>query len=191
MTATATEPMTTERPTTTTAPAPSRPKPSPRNSTSHVVVQRLTLSVTTTVPATRLVVVTAGAEADRKTTWCDVLPVVALETRVINEYSKRLPIGKVDETAPDHAGMVKLGWSYEWQVVERDILIIDDEMGLMTAGELYENVENMTYRIVPCLWPESEDQERLLAVCEKLRREALEKVVGRRPRPIAPAGRAE
>ncbi len=54
--------------------------------------------------------------------------------------------------------MLRLGWVFDWQSVERDALVIEDERGVMLAEELYGDVDNRTYRVVAFRWPESEDQ---------------------------------
>jgi hypothetical protein len=155
------------------ATAPSTPKPPRPPRTHRRVTHRLTTALSVTTPAIRTLVIVVSAE--RSSTHVELVPAVGLEARVIRSYSRALPIGQTAETAPDHAGMIRAGWSYESEAVERDVLIVDPEFGVQPAEELYDDVCNVAFRIVACPWDPAEDQERLLSAIEKVQVEATER----------------
>lgn len=158
-------------PTLQSAPAGPPPSGRARARTHHTVSHKLTAAVSLSAPSVRTMVIVVSVSEGLP--WSESVPVVSLEARIIREYSASVPVGQSAPTAPDHAGMIRAGWTYEGERVERDAIVIDDEMGLMAAEELYGDVCNLAYRIVATPWDPAEDDDRLKPAIASVQAEAI------------------
>ena len=129
----------------------------------------ITQSTHIAVPNTRMVCVWAMWEADELRSG--VSAVVALETNRVAWY--KASGQDTPEKAPDHAGMVTLGWTYDGEATFRDAQIVDpeDECHLMAAGEVFSG-PGSHYKLVVADWSRSQDDERLQQTLEDVRRYA-------------------
>jgi hypothetical protein len=129
----------------------------------------ITQSMHIVVPTIRMVCVWAMWEDDELRSG--VSAVVALETHRAACYKASGPNRPAQ--APDHAGMVALGWTYDEQAVFRDAQIVDPENDsyIMTAGEVFTG-GGSHYKLVVADWPRAQDDERLQETLEDVRRAA-------------------
>jgi hypothetical protein len=128
----------------------------------------ITLWANVVVPTTRMVCVWAMRDDDEEL-QADVSAVVALETSRELCYSAagKKPAGE----APDHAGMIALGWSYDGERIYREAQIVDPENGCtITPAGLAFARPGAHYKLVVADWPRAQDDERLQDTLEDVRR---------------------
>jgi hypothetical protein len=123
----------------------------------------------------------ASLEGDSLATGHGVFPVLALQSTVSRKferafYGESLPRsdGTEEELTSDH-------WSLTGQEAEIAAVILDDELHDLVPHSLpYRGSSNAVERLVVCLWPPEEDEERLRGVVEELTRQAEETERSRR-----------
>lgn len=127
------------------------------------------------VPACRLAVVSIWKDQHEnpEDATAEIQPVVALASVLLNDYQARVPeSASPPRMGATHREMLDNGWRLDWLGGTADIdpVVIDDEYGLIRLGHPLL-CSPWRRRIVACTWPPEEDEQRLRAVAEGLRRD--------------------
>lgn len=138
-------------------------------------------SVTTTVPAVRMVCVHAWSwtEDDVETVCHEIIPVVAIETIVIDEFSHvRAYEDEPKPYAPATPELLeKAGWRFLQTYTRHRPLIVPDESSL--EGELLtvedRHGDNTAETVVACPWNADQDEFQLSEIIMETRKRASEK----------------
>lgn len=138
----------------------------------------LTQHVVLTTPGTRMVVVLACAWTESETEeWkseAEICPVVALETRVTNRYSKKIRQGDSYDPGITHDEMLEIGWRPWEHRLEHGALYVSPTDGNLASTIDRWNIEDHVIdRILVCPWPPEEDNQRLMGVILKMREDII------------------
>jgi len=141
-----------------------------------------------------MVVLTAWAGKEEGTAWVheECVPVVALETRSRDVYTKKA-VDLMPPTAPTHDALEEMGWRFDAHELEYGALFLyygDTEEGqvVSTLDADYWSASNMVYRLLACPWPPEDDEPRLQAARDELKAAALARLKTRREPPSASVG---
>jgi hypothetical protein len=144
---------------------------------------KITDSIALAAPAVRMVVVSVSVtrdpapysggdflplpDADGYYVWSVVYPVLALVATAERHYATSSRAALDPGLPPTHDAAESEGWVFAEHITAFDVLIHTEEYGIIPAAELFV-ASNEEYRVVLCLWPESEDDRRLAGVMAEL-----------------------
>jgi hypothetical protein len=99
---------------------------------------------------------------------CTVIyPVLALVASAERHYATSRRAALDPGLPPTHEAAESEGWVFAEHITAYDVLVHTEEYGIIPAAEMFV-ASNEAYRVVLCLWPESEDQARLAPVIAEL-----------------------
>lgn len=140
-------------------------------------------SIALTAPMVRMVVVSVSVtqdpapysggdflplpDADGYYVWSVVYPVLALVATAERHYATSRRAALEPGLPPTHDAAESEGWVFAQHMTAYDVLVYTDEYGIIPAAEAFD-AANEAYRVVLCLWPESEDEARLAPVIAEL-----------------------
>ena len=114
-------------------------------------------AVAMSAPAVRMVCIRAWAweEDGEIKSESEVLPVLAIQSRVVDFYTKQSQAVFPEEALSDK-GMRDLGWIYRGREVTQHALVLDVEYGLVVADDETLACDNTAYGLKICPWPVEE-----------------------------------
>jgi hypothetical protein len=140
-------------------------------------------SIAVAAPAVRMVVVSVSVsrdpapgaagdflsppDADGYYSWVEVYPVLALVAAAERHYATSRASALDPGLPPTHDAAEGEGWVFAQHITAYDVLVHTDDYGICPAAEAFA-ADNEEYRVVLCLWPESEDDARLAAIVAEL-----------------------
>lgn len=130
-----------------------------------------------------MIVAAASVRDGELRTWDWSVPVVALRSRIVHEYSMgRGPDGENDPpTFPTHDLMIEHGWHYDGSSTVQEALVASPELGVCTAEEAFEG-SNTAWEIKACHWSNpDEDESRLKTYSKGVIAAVTEKVTQNAP----------
>jgi hypothetical protein len=122
-------------------------------------------------PGVRMVLVSAWGQDGVITHAVD--PVVAIRNVTRWYYSIRHVEGTQTRRAPDHAGMIEFGWSFDRMEILVEPIVVDPEVGLIGTETECLMQQDIVSRLVACPWEPSSDSLRLAETIALIRDEAL------------------
>jgi hypothetical protein len=144
-------------------------------------------SIAVAAPAVRMVVVSVSVsrdpapgaagdflsppDADGYYSWVEVYPVLALVAAAERHYATSRASALDPGLPPTHDAAEGEGWVFAQHITAYDVLVYTDDYGICPAAEAFDSA-NEAYRVLLCLWPESEDEARLAAIVAELTDEA-------------------
>lgn len=140
-------------------------------------------SIALAAPAVRMVVVSVSVtrnpspynggdflpppDVDGYYVWSVVYPVLALVASAERHYATSRRAALDPGLPPTHDAAESEGWVFAEHITAYDVLVYAEEYGIIPAAEAFDS-SNEEYRVVLCLWPESEDERRLAGVMAEL-----------------------
>lgn len=144
-------------------------------------------SVALADPAVRMVVVSVSVvrgddpgdfgvypdppDTDGYHSYIVIYPVLAIVASSERHYATSRRAAIDPGLPPTHDAAEGEGWVFAQHITAYDVLVHTEEYGIIPAAEAFDS-DNEAYRVVPCLWPESEDNRRLAPVIAELTDEA-------------------
>ena len=131
----------------------------------HTVIQSSSLSP----PSQRMVAVQASIDGGEP--WHDILPVVAIESRIERCYSRQVPAGRDEITpAPTHRELTASGWHLVDRQRVIEPLILDPYSGEIAplSSDHWQASNSTDPRLAVCTWPPEDDEQRLADLVQRL-----------------------
>ena len=112
-----------------------------------------------TCPAFRTFIVRVYAHDEYE---IEIRPIMAIRSSVVDVYHANGHEGR-PFVSPEHDVLLDNDWSFTRRESRLEYIMHDEDEGFVGSNASHGNAE-----IVPCTWPESEDEYRLKQVAEKL-----------------------
>lgn len=132
--------------------------------------RQVPVSTSITAPAVRTVIVQV-ADIEGGPPEVEIFPVIAIESRVYDEYQKRIDVGgRIEEPSDHHEPRAwrMAGWHHQRRSKLVEVIAME---GYLAIREDLECSNTKEHTIV-CSWPPEQDAEKLSPIIEKLQAEA-------------------